>query len=135
MNSPAKIHLDQLIELTTKKGINPEVVNWIQRKMDEEIVFPPRPVTLEALDRLIQMASDEVGYNGGTHSEEICEFIFGQGGDSGMLLDILILARIALVHLRGASFLVHEETTPPYAPPEESGLSNSQADHHSAESS
>lgn len=111
MNSPAKVHLDQLLELATKKGIGPEVIDWLQRKMDEEIVFQPRQVTLEVLDRLIQMASDEVGYNGGTHAEEICELIFGQGSDSGILLDILILARVALVHLRGASFLVHEEPT------------------------
>jgi hypothetical protein len=108
MKSPGKTHLDQLLKLASKNAINSEVVTWLQRKMDEEIVFPPRQVTLEALDRLIQMTSDEVGYHGGTHAEEICELIFGQGDDSGMLLDIVTLARIALVHLRGTSFLVHE---------------------------
>jgi hypothetical protein len=109
-NSPAKVHLDQLLELATKKGLDPKVVDWLQRKMDEQTVFQPRQVTLEAIDRLIQMASDEIGYHGGTHAEEICELIFGSDGSSGMLLDILTLARVALVHLRGASFLVHENS-------------------------
>jgi hypothetical protein len=111
MKPPTKVQLDQLFELATKKGIDPQVVDWLQRKVDQETVFPPRQVTLEALDRLIQMTSDEIGYHGGDHAEEICDLIFGQGDDSGMFLDILVLARIALVHLRGASFLVHEEPT------------------------
>jgi hypothetical protein len=111
-NSPAKVLLDQLLELAIKKGLDTKVVDWLQRKMDEQTVFQPRQVTLEAIDRLIQMASDEIGYHGGTHAEEICELIFGSDGSSGMLLDILTLARVALVHLRGASFLVHEESTP-----------------------
>jgi len=114
--SPAQYRLDQLLELATKKGLDPTVVTWLQRKMNEETVFQPRPVTLEALDRLIQMASDEVGYHGGTHADELCELLFGSDGSSGLLLDLSILARIALVHLRGASFLVHEEPTPPVQP-------------------
>jgi hypothetical protein len=108
MKPPAKINLDQLIDLASKKKLDPEAVEWLQQKINQEVVFPPRPVTLEAIDRLIQMASDEIGYNGGTHAEEICAYIFGQGENSGVLIDILTLARIALVHLRGASFLVHE---------------------------
>jgi len=125
MKPPAKIHLDQLIGLATKGKLNKEVVEWLQRKMDEEVVFPPRQVTLEALDRLIQLASDEIGYHGGTHAEEICEYIFGgfDANGSGMLLDILTLARIALIHLRGASFLVHEsgpQPCPPATPKDDS---------------
>lgn len=115
---PAKIHLDQLMSLVSKSKLNKEVVEWLQQKMNEEVIFPPRQVTPEALDRLIQMVSDEIGYHGGTHAEEICEYLFGgfEAKGSGMLLDILTLARITLTHLRGANSLMLEPN--PCAPAE-----------------
>lgn len=128
MKSPSIAQVDEIIALARKKGLT-EVTSWLERKRDEEVIFPPRPVTLEALDRLIQMASDDLGYKGGSYAEEICELIFGHGDDSGMLLDIVTLARIAFIHLKGNSFLVNEDrllneapvTPGDVEPPQENG--------------
>jgi len=76
----------------------------------EKKLLPHRPATLEAIDELLSHASNQALLRDCSVCEMTLEAIYGDSNDNGMLLDILILARVALVHLRGASFLVHENS-------------------------
>jgi len=76
--------------------------------------LPHQRATLEAIDQLIKinLYPDDENFS---NCEESIDTLFGGPEDSGMIIDILTLARIAILHLRGNSFLVHKEkpTTEP----------------------
>ena len=71
-------------------------------------VPPARQVTLSAIDELLRVNHQYQTDN--TACERSIELMWGGANDSGMIIDILTLARIAFVHLQGANFLVHEKT-------------------------
>lgn len=81
-------------------------------------VLPHRRATLKLIDEAIGLAEDPTLQEGNEVCERSIQLIYGGADDQGILLDVLTLARIALVHLRGASYLVHEGKN---QEPEESG--------------
>ena len=70
--------------------------------------LPHQPATLELIDKALGYALDPKLQESNDTCEYTIEIIYGGRDDQGILVDLLTLARIALVHLRGASYLVHE---------------------------
>jgi len=69
--------------------------------------FKKRRLDLNTIDHLLYLyrAGDEtLNYD----YDEFMELFWGKGDEVSYMLDLLTLARVALAHLDGASFLVHE---------------------------
>jgi hypothetical protein len=70
---------------------------------------PHQTATLELIDKALGYALDPKLQENNDVCEYTIDIVFGGRDDQGILVDLLTLARIALVHLRGASYLVHED--------------------------
>ncbi len=87
-----------------------QLMEYVER-VDESRPKPTPTLTVEILDELLRTNSTPlIDEFSGEAWDRLYELLWGSDKHLGVLTDILILARIALVHLRGASFLVHEDT-------------------------
>ena len=65
--------------------------------------FKRRQLSIELIDRLLSLYEGTGGDN-----DEFMELFWGKANEADIIPDLLTLARVALAHLDGASFLVHE---------------------------
>lgn len=64
----------------------------------------PRRLTLEVLDQMLDLYRKEPGDGW----DAFMELLWGKASEDDVMIDLLTLARVALVHLKGSSFLLQE---------------------------